>query len=66
MSPADLRTARKALGMTQYELAEALDVRQATISEMENGNEPIIRRTELAVRFLATREGRRWLKDRTT
>jgi putative transcriptional regulator len=34
----ELREARKAAGLTQVELAKKADVRQATISELENGN----------------------------
>jgi DNA-binding Xre family transcriptional regulator len=33
-----LREARDAAGLTQVELARKADVRQATISELENGN----------------------------
>ena len=41
-----LRAAREAAGFTQSELAEASDVRQATISELETGK---TRRVDLDV-----------------
>ena len=44
MTPVDLRTARKALGLTQHALAEALHMGKwgwQTISAWENGKKPI-------------------------
>lgn len=37
MTPAELRAARKALGLTQGQLAVVLGVRQATVSDWERG-----------------------------
>ena len=44
MTPADFRNARKTLGLTQHELAEALRMGKhgwQTISRWENGGSPI-------------------------
>lgn len=35
----ELRAARQALGWTQHDMAERLDVRQATVSDWENGRQ---------------------------
>ena len=37
MTPAELRAARKSLGLTQGQLAAVLGVRQATVSDWERG-----------------------------
>lgn len=50
-----MRTARKALGFSQSQLATALGVEQSTISKFENGNLPIDERTKLAVEALLMR-----------
>ncbi|MEP9402070.1 helix-turn-helix transcriptional regulator [Sphingomonas sp. VNH70] len=52
MQPAELRTLRKAMGMTQGDLATALDMAVSSIGRMERGELPIERRTDLAVRWL--------------
>ena len=47
-----LKTARKQLGMTQKELGEALGVHWNSVARMERNEFPIIRTTELAVKYL--------------
>lgn len=37
MTPAELKQARKSLGLTQGQLAALMDIRQATISDWETG-----------------------------
>lgn len=43
---------RKALGMTQAELAAALGMNQASISRMEAGTQPTDQRTMIAARAI--------------
>lgn len=38
--------------MTQAELAEALGMQRNSVSRMENGSQPIVRTTELSVKYL--------------
>ncbi len=52
MTGAELRRARKRLGMTQAELAEALGMQRNSIARMENGRQPVMRTTELGVKYL--------------
>lgn len=47
-----LRAARKAMGMTQDDLASALDLSKNFISMMERGTKAVDRRTALAVAWL--------------
>jgi len=55
-----MREARKRLGMTQKELGEALGVHWNSVARMERDEFPIIRTTELAIKFLLiTRKKRR-------
>jgi transcriptional regulator with XRE-family HTH domain len=48
----ELKRARKRLGMTQKELAEALGMQTNSVTRMEIGLQPIMRTTELAIKFL--------------
>jgi len=50
-----VKSARDRLGMTQKELAAALDIDQGMISKMESGRLTISRRTELALEALMRR-----------
>ena len=50
----ELRQARARLGMTQKELGEALGVHWNSVARMERDEFPIIRTTELAVKYLLT------------
>lgn len=52
MTPRQLQNARKRLGWSQERLAEALEVHPMTVSKWERGEQPIDKRTELAVRWL--------------
>jgi DNA-binding XRE family transcriptional regulator len=55
MTRAELKKARSRLNMTQGELAEALGLARNSIVRMENGSQPILRTTELAVKYLVFR-----------
>ena len=52
MTSADLIAARTALGMSQKQLAEALGLTDRQIGNLERGRSPIMRQTELAVKYL--------------
>jgi DNA-binding XRE family transcriptional regulator len=49
---------RKCLGMTQAELADALDMQRNSITLMEAGERPVVKATELAVRFLLSKQSK--------
>lgn len=49
----DLKSLRKRAGFTQAELAKAIGMARESIGQMERGQAPIEKRTELAVRFVA-------------
>lgn len=53
MQGSELKEARKALGMTQADMAAALGMTSVFIGMMERGERPIELRTVLAVRHLA-------------
>lgn len=53
MDPVELRSLRKTAGLSQADMAEALGMNRATISDMERGVAPIERRTGLAARYIA-------------
>lgn len=53
LTPEAFREAREALGYTQAQLAEALDVTRQTINRYERGHEPIPRVVTLAMAFIA-------------
>jgi transcriptional regulator with XRE-family HTH domain len=52
MTGEELRRARQRLGLTQREFGEALGVHWNSIARMERNEFPIIRTTELAVKYL--------------
>jgi len=52
MTEAGIKRARKRLGMTQAGLAEALGMQRNSVARMERGEQPIMRTTELAVKYL--------------
>ena len=56
MTGEGLKAARKKLGMTQKKLGEALGVHWNSVARMERDEFPIIRTTELAVKFLLLME----------
>jgi len=62
MTPAHLRAARRRLGLTQQQLADALDVHRVTVAEWERertDGPPIPRIVALAIEALRVRERRR-------
>ncbi len=40
------------MGMTQAKLSEALGMQRNSIARMENGRQPVMRTTELSVKYL--------------
>lgn len=52
MQPDELKQLRRAAGLTQGQLAEMVGLSLGFIGEMERGEKPIERRTELAVRYV--------------
>jgi DNA-binding XRE family transcriptional regulator len=52
MTGKGLRRMRKRLEMTQAELARALGMQRNSITLMEAGERPVVKVTELAVKFL--------------
>ena len=59
MTGEDLKHARARLGMTQKELGEALGVHWNSVARMERDEFPIIRTTELAVKYLLIMQSKR-------
>lgn len=57
MTGQELRLARRKLKMTQREIARELELHKNTIARMERGELPIVKTTELAVRFLLAKKG---------
>ena len=51
-----LRQMRRRLEMTQTELANALEMQRNSIALMERGERPVVKATELAVRFLLSKK----------
>ena len=54
-----LKYARARLGMTQKQLGEALGVHWNSVARMERDEFPIIRTTELAVKYLLIMQSKR-------
>jgi DNA-binding XRE family transcriptional regulator len=52
MTGEELRRVRLRLKMTQNELAQALEVHWNTIARAERGKLPVLKTTELAVKYL--------------
>jgi DNA-binding XRE family transcriptional regulator len=52
MTGGELKRARKVLNMTQVELAEALELHKNTVARAERDELPILKTTELAVKYL--------------
>ncbi len=48
----ELRRLRKRLGMIQAELAEAIGMQKNSVARMERDERPIVKSTEMAVRYL--------------
>jgi predicted transcriptional regulator len=52
MTIRELKAARKRLGLSQEALANAIGMRKTSISRMEMGIQPILKTTELSIRYL--------------
>ena len=52
MTGAELRQARERLGMTQQKLADALGMWRHSVARMERSESPVMKHTELAVKYL--------------
>ena len=59
MKGGELKRARARLGLTQKELGEALGVHWNSVARMERDEFPIIRTTELAVKYLLLMESKK-------
>jgi len=59
MIGAELKRVRARLGITQKELGEALGVHWNSVARMERDEFPIIRTTELAVKYLLIMESKK-------
>jgi transcriptional regulator with XRE-family HTH domain len=59
MNGKELRRVRRRLKMTQKELGKALGIHKNSVARMERGEFPIIRTTELAVKFLLIMESKK-------
>lgn len=59
MSGKELKRARLRLKMTQKELGKALGVHKNSVARMERGEFPVIRTTELAVKYLLVMESKK-------
>lgn len=59
MTGGELKRARARLDMTQKELGEALGVHWNSVARMERDEFPIIRTTELAVKYLLIMESKK-------
>lgn len=55
MQADELKALRKAAGLSQADLGEAIGMARETIGAMERGAAPIEKRTELAVRYVTMR-----------
>ena len=52
MTGEQLRQARERLGMTQSQLAEAIGMQTNSLAMIERGLRPVVKTTELAVKYL--------------
>jgi DNA-binding XRE family transcriptional regulator len=59
MTGEQLKQARAKLGMTQKELGEELGVHWNSVARMERDEFPIIRTTELAVKYLLVMQSKK-------
>ena len=59
MEGKELKRTRLRLKMTQKQLGEALGVHKNSVARMERGEFPIIRTTELAVKYLRVMESKK-------
>jgi transcriptional regulator with XRE-family HTH domain len=59
MTGAELKTARMRLKMTQAELAEAIGMTRTSVARMERDEQPVMRTTELAIKYLLSVESKK-------
>jgi len=59
MTGKELRRERLRLNMTQKELGEGLGIHKNSVARMERGEFPVIRTTELAVKYLLIMESKK-------
>ena len=59
MTGKELKQARKVLNLTQAGLAEALELHKNTVARAERDELPILKTTELAVRYLLVMESKK-------
>ena len=64
MNGEDLKRARAKLALTQKELGEALGVHWNSVARMERDEFPIIRTTELAVKYLLVMQSKKRGKNK--
>jgi len=59
MSGNEFRKLRKAMGLSQGELSQRIDVSERGVRRWENGEVPIPKIAELALRYLAEKKQRK-------
>jgi DNA-binding XRE family transcriptional regulator len=59
MTGKELKRAREVLSLTQAELAEALELHKNTVARAERDELPILKTTELAVKYLLVVESKK-------
>jgi transcriptional regulator with XRE-family HTH domain len=64
MTGQELRQARMRLGMTQKQLAEAIGMQKNSLAMIERGLRPVMKTTELSVRYLLVVSKRKGKKKR--
>jgi transcriptional regulator with XRE-family HTH domain len=64
MTGEDMRRGRLQLKLTQKELGEALGIHKNSVARMERGEFPIIRTTELALKYLLVMETKKGGKQK--
>ena len=57
MTAQDLKEARLKLGLTQQQLGDELHLSRVAIGLMERGTKPVVRRTDLSMRYLLIEAG---------
>jgi DNA-binding XRE family transcriptional regulator len=65
MTARELRRARKQLSMNQTGLAEAIGMQKNSIARMERGERPILKHTELSVKYLLLTGGGETMKKKS-
>jgi len=64
MTGEGLKRARKRLGMTQKQLAEAIGMQKNSLAMIERGLRPVMKTTELSVKYLLVMSQRKGEKKR--